>query len=417
MWCLWNMNTVFLGDLSGSRELPSEKSTVELDEYDGHDHVDPDAWVTCPFDSNHVMPWKTFQGHVIHCRMVHITKDHRTCPYNFTHILLKEDFDQHLLECTDIPQNSHLVDYGFGPVVVTTDPGAGRKGISGTWLTARPPVPQMLSNAECRICNRKFKTFVDLRAHNSAKHADDESFFLENGNEASTPNHKHAPTPVLPHERETLQATIMQNWVIEAQVWSVGDLCVAKWSFDGQWYRARIESEYSDGRIKVTFMDSKCSEVVRRDTLQQIPNDFMPTTPATTAPSTPSPSYFQSPWPSPIVSPMPPSPVVLRETSQQRSFVHTPTQPAPRPSNATPRARPPSAAATSPSARPPPSSPLWNPSLPPGAPFLQGRPANPRPSTSKSPLIRPMTPGAASPAGSRSSQAETSPSMMYSGRQ
>lgn len=144
---------------------------MELDEYEGFDHVDPHAWVTCPFDSNHVMPWKKFQTHLMHCRMVHVTEDHRTCPYNFTHILLKEDFDRHLLECPDIPENSRLVDYGFGPVVVTTDPGMGRKAVSGTWLTARPPVPQMMSAAYCKLCDRKLKTFVDLRAHNVAKHS------------------------------------------------------------------------------------------------------------------------------------------------------------------------------------------------------------------------------------------------------
>ena len=160
---------------SDSSQKGSDKTNSishELDEYDGHDYQDPDAWVTCPFDSNHEMPWRTFQGHIIHCRLMHVTEHHFTCPYNFTHIMLKADFDQHLLECPDVPVNSKLVDYGYGPVAVSIDnPFDGQQVVSGTWRSGVTAMPKMLSVATCQICNRRFKTFVDLQAHKRSKHA------------------------------------------------------------------------------------------------------------------------------------------------------------------------------------------------------------------------------------------------------
>jgi staphylococcal nuclease domain-containing protein 1 len=54
----------------------------------------------------------------------------------------------------------------------------------------------------------------------------------------------------------------------------VGDLCVAKFSMDNEWYRARVLSTSSNGNVTVLFIDYGNKEQTQSTKLAQIPAGF-----------------------------------------------------------------------------------------------------------------------------------------------
>lgn len=68
----------------------------------GTKNLQKEYYLTCPFDSSHKVPSKTFPKHVIACRDRLSTNTKLvTCPFNFRHLIPEKLYSEHVKSCQD----------------------------------------------------------------------------------------------------------------------------------------------------------------------------------------------------------------------------------------------------------------------------------------------------------------------------
>jgi hypothetical protein len=72
---------------------------------------DQNAFLICPYDSNHRIRGSTWHTHIIKCKKVNaeIAKDFEKCPFTGAHIIHKSEMAEHIIACSGRAQiESHL---------------------------------------------------------------------------------------------------------------------------------------------------------------------------------------------------------------------------------------------------------------------------------------------------------------------
>ncbi len=193
-----------------------------------------DFMVRCPFDENHVMSRTRFQFHVINCKQEHMTSNHIECPYNSLHIMLKEHYNKHVEVCPNNPERT-----------------LGKTGTDVDYITAAS-----LQRKYCNFCERSFTSSTGLRMLVEKVHLEEirKGFKNIERKEIDTSLERSSTTPVV-------QKTNSQ-FGFEKRDWKVGEVVLARYTLDGNWYKAFIDKINMDGRYQVRYDGYNHSEIL-----------------------------------------------------------------------------------------------------------------------------------------------------------